>query len=460
MSDAWIDPERIVELNEAPERPGDYVLYWMQQSQREPSNPALELAVAEANRLALPVVVGFGLTDAYPEANARHYTFMLEGLAETKRAIEERGIRFVVRRGEPDDVAIALAQRAALVVCDRGYLRAQRAWRKHVAAKAGRRVVQVEGDVVVPIGVASTRREIAARTLRPRLAARLEDFLEPLARTRPLVDGKRLPVHSDVALDDVAALVRSLRIDQSVPAVTELRGGHSEARRRLDAFLARSLDRYVDDRARPGDPHVSTMSPYLHFGQISPVEIALAIRAAQADARNRDAYIEQLIVRRELSMNFVSTTPDYDRYDCVPAWAQQTLDAHRNDPRPTLYTKNELAHAATHDPYWNAAMSELSLMGFMHNHMRMYWGKKVLEWSASPEAAFSTLLQLNNRYFIDGRDANSYANVAWVFGLHDRPWPERPIFGSVRYMNAAGLERKTDVGAYVARIEALRDQAH
>jgi len=460
LSDAWIEPERIVELNEAPERPGDYLLYWMQQSQREPSNPALELAVAEANRLGLPVVVGFGLTDAYPEANARHYTFMLEGLAETKRAIEARGIRFVVRRGEPDDVAIALAQRAALVVCDRGYLRAQRAWRKHVAAKAGRRVVQVEGDVVVPIGVASTRREIAARTLRPRLAARLEDFLAPLARTRPLVDAKRLPVHSDVALDDVAALVRSLRIDQSVPAVTELRGGHSEARRRLDAFLARSLDRYVDDRARPGDPHVSAMSPYLHFGQISPVEIALAIRAAQADARNRDAYIEQLIVRRELSMNFVGTTPDYDRYGCLPGWAQQTLDAHRDDARPQLYAEDELARAATHDPYWNAAMSELLLTGFMHNHIRMYWGKKVLEWSASPEAAFTTLLRLNNRYFIDGRDANSYANVAWVFGLHDRPWPERPIFGRVRYMNAAGLERKTDIGAYVARIEALRDQAH
>ena len=455
-NEAWIEPERIVELNDAPERAGDYVLYWMQQSQREPFNPSLELAVAEANRLALPVVVGFGLTDAYPEANARHYTFMLEGLAETARALVQRRIGFVIRRGAPDDVAVALAQRAALVVCDRGYLRPQRAWRKHVAAKAGRRVVQVEGDVVVPVDVASKRREIAARTLRSKIMARRDEYLAPLARTHVRVDAAHLDERSDVALDDVGALVRSLRIDQSVAAVEALRGGHSEARRRLDAFVARSLDRYVDDRARPGDPHVSSMSPYLHFGQISPVEIALAVRAAQADATNRDAHIEQLIVRRELSMNFVSTTPDYDRYGCVPAWAQQTLDAHRNDPRPALYTEHELARAATHDPYWNAAMSELLLTGFMHNHMRMYWGKKVLEWSASPEAAFSTLLQLNNRYVIDGRDANSYANVAWVFGLHDRPWPQRPIFGSVRYMNAAGLERKTDVGAYVAKIAALR----
>jgi len=457
--DAWIEPERIVELNDAPERAGDYVLYWMQQSQREPFNPSLELAIAEANRLALPVVVGFGLTDAYPEANARHYTFMLEGLAETARAIEARGIRFVIRRGAPDDVAVALAQRAALLVCDRGYLRPQRAWRKHVAAKAGRRVVQVEGDVVVPVDVASKRREIAARTLRPKIMARRDEFLAPLARTRVRVDAAHLDAQSDVSLDDVEALVRSLRIDQTVAAVETLRGGHSEARRRLDAFVARSLDRYVDDRAHPGDPHVSTMSPYLHFGQISPVEIALAVRGAQTGSANRDTYLEQLIVRRELSMNFVSTTPDYDRYVCLPGWAQRTLDAHRGDPRRYVYTEDELGRAATHDPYWNAAMSELVLTGFMHNQMRMYWGKKVLEWSASPEAAFAALLRLNNRYFIDGRDANSYANVGWVFGLHDRPWPERPIFGSVRYMNAAGLERKTDIRAYVNRIAALSESS-
>jgi len=456
---SWIEPERIAALNDAPERSGDYVLYWMQQSQREPFNPALELAVAEANRLSLPVVVGFGLTDDYPEANARHYTFMLQGLAETARALEQRGIRFVIRRGQPDHVAIVLAQRAALVVCDRGYLRLQRAWHKRVAAMTGRRVVEVEGDVVVPLGVASTRREIAARTLRPRLMARLDDFLAPLATTPVGVDAGRLAVHGDIALGDIAALVKSLRIDHSVAAVAAFRGGHREARRRLDEFLTRSLDRYVDDRAHPGDPHVSTLSPYLHFGQISPVEIALAVRAAHADATNRDAYIEQLIVRRELSMNFVSSTPDYDRYECVPGWARQTLAAHRDDPRLRVYTEDELATASTHDLYWNAAMSELLLTGFMHNHMRMYWGKKVLEWSATPDDAYATLLRLNNRYFVDGRDANSFANVAWVFGLHDRPWPERPIFGGVRYMNAAGLERKTDIGAYVARINALRESS-
>lgn len=455
MNEAWIEPARIVELNDAPEQPGDYVLYWMQQSQRAQFNPALEFAVAQANRLALPVVVGFGLTDDYPEANARHYAFMLEGLAETAAAVEARGLRFVARRGEPDDVAIALAQRAALVVCDCGYLRPQKTWRKRVAAAAGRRVVQVEGDVVVPVAVASAKHEIAARTLRPKLARLRDEYLTPLAKERVRVRAGSLDVRSDVDFGNVVALLRTLRIDHGIAAVRGLRGGYREARRRLRTFVSRHLERYVADRAHPGDPHVSTMSPYLHFGQISPVEIALAIRDASADASDRDTYLEELIVRRELSMNFVGTTRNYDRYDCLPDWAQRTLDAHRRDPRPYVYTQDELARAATHDPYWNAAMVELLLTGFMHNYMRMYWGKKVLEWSASPEEGYAALLNLNNRYFIDGRDANSYANVGWVFGLHDRPWPERAIFGNVRYMNAAGLERKTDIRAYVERIAAL-----
>src|SRR4029079_4924490 len=308
LNEAWIEPERIVELNEAPERPGDYVLYWMQQSQRAQFNPALEMAVAQANRLALPVVVGFGLTDGYPEANARHYTFMLEGLAETAEAIDARGLRFVIRRGGPDDVAIALAQRAALVVCDRGYLRPQRAWRTRVAAEAGRRLVQVEGDVVVPVGAASAKHEIAARTLRPKLARRRDEFLTPLAKERVSVRADSLDVRSDLDLGDIPALVRALCIDHGVAAVTGLRGGYREARRHLRGFVTRHLERYVMDRAHPGHPHVSTLAPSLHLGQISPVEIALTVRDASVDATNRDTYLEELLVRRELSMNFVNTT--------------------------------------------------------------------------------------------------------------------------------------------------------
>jgi deoxyribodipyrimidine photo-lyase len=457
LKEPWIEPERIRVLNDANDGDGDYVLYWMQQSQRAQFNPALEAAVAAANRLGLPVVVAFGLTDGYPEANARHYTFMLEGLAQTARTVEARGMRFVIRHGEPDDVALALAGRAALVVCDRGYLRPQKRWRERVAAGARTRVVEIEGDVVVPVDVASTRHEIGARTLRPKIAKRRDEFIVPLAEGRVAVHASALDVASDVDLRDVPALVASLRIDHGVTAVADLRGGTSAARQHRRAFVDGHLRRYVDERAHPGDAHVSMLSPYLHFGQISPVEIALAIRGADADAAVRDAYLEQVIVRRELSMNFVNTVRDYDRYDSLPAWARSTLDAHRGDPRPHIYAEADLARGATHDRYWNAAMRELRVTGFMHNYMRMYWGKKVLEWTPTPEAGFETLLRLNNTYFIDGRDANSYANVAWVFGLHDRPWPERPVFGNVRYMNAAGLERKTDIDAYVERTTALAD---
>jgi deoxyribodipyrimidine photo-lyase len=450
-----IEPERLTGLNAAPEQPGDYVLYWMQNSQRAEFNPALEVAIAEANRLGLPVLVGFGLTADYPEANARHYAFMLEGLAETEHTLRQRGVGFVIRLGNPGDAALTLAQRAALVVCDRGYLRPQRNWRARVAAEAGRRVLQVEGDVVVPVELVSTKPEIGARTLRPKLLRVRDQFLHPLRRQHPGHSAQPLQTAGDVDLSDIPALIARLGVDQSVPPVRNIRGGYNEAKRRLDDFVAGRLQRYVAARAHPGEAEVSTLSPYLHFGQISPIDVVVAARDAKVGSENSASFLEELIVRRELAMNFVHTTPNYDWYDCLPEWARQTLAAHRRDRREYVYSFDQLARADTHDPYWNAAMREMLLTGYMHNYMRMYWGKKVLEWSASPEEGYATLLRLNNKFFLDGRDANSYANVGWVFGLHDRPWPERPIFGKVRSMTAAGLRRKTDIDNYVRKIEAL-----
>jgi deoxyribodipyrimidine photo-lyase len=444
-----VERERLSELNAAPERPGAYVLYWMQQSQRAVFNPALEVAITAANRLRLPLVVGFGLLDRLPHAKARHYAFMLQGLAETATALRERGIAFVARRGSPDEVILRLAPRAALIVCDRGYLRAQREWRHNVAQAAGRRVLQVEGDVVVPVTLASDKQEIGARSLRPKIASLSEKFLAPLRRGRPLIEARRLRLASDVDLDALPETLKSLRIDHSVAPVAAIVAGHGAARRRLKEFVARGLSRYVGARALPGAPQVSMLSPYLHFGQISPVEIALAVREASAPVADRDSFLEELIVRRELAANFVLSNERYDRFESLPGWAQRTLARHAHDVRAHTYDCEQLAAGRTHDPYWNAAMQEMRLTGFMHNYMRMYWGKKVLEWSPTPRAAYATLLRLNNSYFLDGRDANSYANVGWVFGLHDRPWPERPIFGNVRYMNAAGLKRKTDIDVYV-----------
>jgi deoxyribodipyrimidine photo-lyase len=265
-----------------------------------------------------------------------------------------------------------------------------------------------------------------------------------------------LRLRSDFDLRDPDAVLRELALDRSVGRTRRFRGGTSAARRLLGRFIRSGLKGYHGARNDPSDPQCSTLSPYLHFGHISPVEVARKINAASSGAkRDREAYLEELVVRRELALNFVHFTPDYDSFACLPDWARTTLAEHREDKRPARYSRRELEHAQTADKYWNAAMQEMRTSGYLHNHMRMYWGKKILEWSASPEYAYATALYLNNRYFLDGRDASSYANVAWIFGLHDRPWQERAVYGKVRSMTAGGLERKFDIEAYVRRVEEL-----
>lgn len=449
---AGIEPERIRRRNEAPAKSGDYVLYWMQQSQRAEFNPALEFAIDQANELGLPVVVGFGLTTNVPEAPAHAYPFMIEGLREVERQLAERKIPLIVRTGSPPNVALELATRAALLVCDRGYLRWQREWRWALEGRADCPVLEVEGDVVVPIESVSTKAEYAARTIRPKIRRQMTEFLKPLSPRTP-----RQTIDLDVEGLDLGDLDKVLAATEVAESnIPHPVGGTSAARGQLKRFIRETLADYPDRRSHPEDEEgVSGLSPYLHFGQISPVEIALAVRRADADPDAVEAFLEELVVRRELAMNYVYYTPNYDRFDAMPEWARRTLRAHADDPREPLYSARELETSSTHDRYWNAAMTEMRLTGRLHNRMRMYWGKKILEWSASPEKAFKTALRLNNRYFLDGRDANSFANVGWLFGLHDRPWPQRPIYGSVRSMSTTGLERKVDAAAYAERIEQL-----
>jgi deoxyribodipyrimidine photo-lyase len=452
-----VSPARLCVLNAREPAPGDYVLYWMQQAQRAEWNDALEYAVELANELKVPVVAGFGLIDDYPEANLRHYLFMLEGLRETAAALERRGIGFVLQHGEPPAVALKLARHACAVVCDRGYLRHQKAWREKVAEEAPCQVVQVETEVVVPVETASQKAEFAARTLRPRIHRHLEEFLVSHRATPVHHRADRLKLPESLDLGDPAKLAHRLKLDRSISSVSQFfEGGATKAKAIFRRFLTRHLGHYVENSNQPQTDDISHMSPYLHFGQISPVWLAIEAEKHRAEARDEVAsYVEELIVRRELAMNFVHFREDYDRYECLPEWARQTLAMHRADRRPHHYTPRQLESAETHDPYWNAAMREMRHTGFMHNYMRMYWGKKILEWSRTPEAAYVATLALNNRYFLDGRDPNSFGNVAWIFGQHDRPWGERPIFGKVRYMNAKGLERKCDIRAYVQKVDRL-----
>ncbi len=439
-------------LNARPVREGDYVLYWMQQSQRAAFNPALEHAVAQANDLGLPVLVGFGLTDSYPDANLRHLAFMLEGLAEVRCDLVRRKIGFVIRKGSPERIAVALAKNAVLLVCDRGYLRHQRAWRDHVAKKAPCRVVQIEGDAVVPVETASDKHEIAARTLRPKIMRALDAFLRPCPATR-VKNPARLKLKSDIDLDDIPGALRKLKIDRSVGPAAKFRGGTRAARRHLDRFIENGLTIYGTGRAKAEESPVSLLSPYLHFGQVSPVEIVLKMLKAGPPTAAY-AFIEQLVVRRELTFNHAIFEPRYDRYESVPDWARQTLAAHRRDRRAFRYDRAAFEEARTHEPVWNAAMTEMKLTGYLHSRMRMYWGKKILEWSTDPKTAFETALYLNNKYFLDGRDPNSYTGVAWCFGLHDRPWPSHPIFGTVRSQGLNSL-RAFDLDTYVARFAKL-----
>lgn len=439
-------------LNDQTLHPGHFVLYWMQAAQRAQSNPALEYASARANELGVPLLAVFGLTADFPEANLRHYVFMLEGLRETQQALAKRGVRLIVRRQAPDQAALALADEACLLVTDRGYLCLQKQWRSSVARQAPCPVVQVETEVVTPVEVVSDKEEYAARTLRPRLHRQLTDYLHPLRQTRLQHTSLDWPGES-LDLSDPLALAQALKIPATVGPVQHYRGGATEARRRLREFVARDLADYAVAHSDPAVDRTSHLSPYLHFGQISPLEVALAV--AGRPGPGAESFLEELLVRRELSMNFVHFNPAYDRYEALPDWARRTLAAHAADTRPIIYTPEQLEQADTHDRYWNAAMRELLVTGYMHNYLRMYWGKKVLEWSPSPEAGFAVLLTLNNRYLLDGRDPASFTNVAWCFGKHDRPWRERPIFGQIRYMNAAGLERKFDMAAYLARVAAL-----
>ncbi|MFW6457258.1 MAG: deoxyribodipyrimidine photo-lyase [Planctomycetota bacterium] len=446
---------RLQALNNNDPVSGQYVLYWMQQSQRAEWNTALEYAIERANELDLPVFVAFGITQRFPEANERHYTFMLEGLHQTMKRLRDRGLHLVVRMEPPVELATRLADKAAMIVTDRGYLRIQKKWRQRVASNVPCRMVQVESDAVVPVHVASDKEEYAARTLRPKIKAELDTYLKQVETVSPRHDSTNTDVEG-LELNDIEQIVEDMRISRDANPVDCYIGGSDEAHKRLQQFTNNKLGNYSSKSNDPNADCVSHLSPYLHFGQISPVEIAMTLRDAPGISEdNRDAFLEQLIVRRELSFNFCEYNDAYDQYECLPAWALETLADHADDKREYTYTKKQLEQAETHDPYWNAAQKRMMATGYMHNYMRMYWGKKILEWTPDPRMAFQTTLELNNRYELDGRDPCSFANVAWCFGKHDQGWKERPVYGKVRYMNDNGLKRKFDMDCYLKRTQNM-----
>ena len=450
-----IQETRIKYLNNKEQVEGRYVLYWMQAAQRAEYNHALEYAVREANKLKLPVVVVFGLTDGYPEANLRHYAFMLDGLADVKQALAKRDMQMLVVRKSPELAAVEMSQDAAVLVTDAGHTAIQRQWRRDAAKNANCKMVEVETNLIVPIREVSDKENYSAGTLRPRINKQLPEYMVKVKHVKPKQSSLKMKFDGVECFDisNVEEALAKLDVDGSVGIVKEYKGGTSEAKKRFALFVKHKLDGFADKRNDPSMDYCSGMSPYLHFGQISP--LYLAMQVDEVVSPGKESFLEELIVRRELSFNFVYYNRDYDKYSCLPPWAVNTLRFHGSDKREYVYTLEQLEKAQTHDRYWNAAQKEMVLTGKMHGYMRMYWGKKILEWSKTPKQGFEMALYLNNKYELDGRDPNGYAGVAWCFGKHDRAWSEREVFGKVRYMNAGGLKRKFDIEGYVCKVEKL-----
>ncbi len=450
MPSKTIDDARLTVHREDPPGDGRYVFYWMQASVRTRHNDALEYAVQQANQTGLPLVVGFGLDADYDDATPRSLRFLVDGLIDVAGGLTRRNIGYVVRAGHPLDVAASLAEEAAVVVMDRNYLREPRRWRAELADNVAVRVVEVEANAVVPVETASDKREWAARTIRPKIERQLERFMEELTTTP--IDHRDPPDLESLDPTSADTLLEAIALDD---VDMQFSGGEHQARAALRRFVEDGLPNYPDAGTVVTGDLSSRLSMYLHYGHISPVAIALAVENSGTSRGARDAYLEELIVRRELANNYVWFERDYDRFTALPEWARTTLAAHRDDDREVTYTAAELERAQTHDRYWNAAMVEMRETGYLHNRMRMYWGKRILDWTNTPEYAFRVALDLNNRHFLDGRDPNSFANVGWLFGLHDQAFAERDIIGKLRPLTRSGLERKVDVDAYIDHVERI-----
>ncbi len=438
---------------------GQYVLYWMQRSQRGHENHALNAAISLGNTLNLPVVVLFVITE-YPEANLRHYTFMLEGIGVAAGYLEKRGTPLLLRCGKPLEEVVKLARelRVAAVISDEAELRTPRSWRAEVKEQLDVPFACVDADVVVPSKF-FPKEEWAARTLRPKIQRLIPMYLQPMIDAEVGHPLHKAPVDAGDTHNPLSYL-QSLKIDRSVELSPQFHGGQDEGKRRLGVFIAERIAGYAERRNLPEVSETSELSAYLHFGHISVQQMAWDIEqyvptptgSAAIDATGgRTAYLEELIVRRELAINFALRNPHYDSLEGCPDWGKKTLAKHAHDPRSWTYMREELEQARTHDELWNASQREMTTTGRMHGYMRMYWAKKILEWTETPEEAYADALYLNDKYEIDGRDANGYTGVAWaICGKHDRPWgPERPIFGLVRYMALSGMQRKMDTRAYI-----------
>jgi deoxyribodipyrimidine photo-lyase len=426
----------------------------MQMFKRASHNYALNFAIQIANQRNLPVVVYEGLKYYYPWANDRIHTFILEGVAEKKHAFEARGIRYLFylqrHRRDPKRTVARLAKDAALLVTD-DYPCFIIPEHNSRIAQLNLPVFAVDANGMVPLS-ALPKEEYAARTIRPKINRLLLNQPRRVPTTR--VRNPKPPdidcPETDVFAANIVRLVSECDIDHSVKPSRLYHGGTENGRSRLRHFVRKILPDYEDTRNEPSVDGCSRLSPYLHFGFLSIQEIVHAVETAHVAKSAKAAFLEQAIVRRELSFNLTRYNPHYDSLRALPSWVLKTMRVHVNDPRPELQTTKQIEAADTYDELWNAAQRELLATGLMHNYVRMLWGKKVIEWQPTYEMTFELLVHLNNKYALDGRDPTSYAGILWCFGKHDRAWgPERQIFGLIRYMSSSNMGKKFNAKNYI-----------
>jgi len=425
----------------------------MSRDQRSEDNWALLHASQQAKEKGSDLIVVFCLAPGFLGAAWRQYHFMLEGLRELESRLRAKGIPFVLLSGRPEELLPPFLEGlgAGLLVTDFDPLRPKLEWKGRVLAATDVEAHEVDAHNIVPCWTASLKREFSARTFRPKFNHWAERFLTDFPSLRQSdAESRGEPVHWE-------EIMKNFKIDRSVPPVDWIKPGEVAAANALKRFCATALADYGLARNDPSKNGQSELSPYLHFGQLSAQRVALEVGLADAPSASKSAFLEELMVRRELADNYCHYTPEYDSFGGFPSWAKETLDAHRFDQRDHHYSEKELELAQTHDDLWNAAQLEMVRRGKMHGYMRMYWAKKILEWVETPEEALRVAIRLNDRYELDGRDPNGYAGIAWsIGGVHDRPWPSRNVFGKVRYMSYSGARSKFDVQAYVERIGPMQ----
>jgi deoxyribodipyrimidine photo-lyase len=456
------DPRVTVRRAGSPDPDGRCVVYWMQRAQRGVDNHAVDLAVKIANLLGLPVVVYFAAISNFPHANLRHYVFLNQGLPDIESDLAVRNISFVMRRAPHESHERLLADvRAAFLIGDENPMREPERWRKNLASRIEIPFWTVDTDVVVPSKLIETA-QYGAYTIRPRLYRVLPEYLHPYDNSHADREWKRpREFYADSVHEDMTRGWKDL--DRSVSAVDAWEGGTHAGLQRLKLFTQRMLENYEARRNHPELDGTSCMSPYLHYGHVGPLTIALAVESAvKANPKlraARDGYFNELIVWRELAINFVRHTSKYDSAECAEAWAKATISEHARDEREHLYTLPQLEGAETYDDLWNAAQIQMVRHGWMHNYMRMYWAKKILEWTPDVATAMKYAIYLNDKYFLDGRDPNGYAGIAWaILGKFDRAWGERAVFGKIRYMSGASTGKKFNSKKYIEQMGLLPQQ--